>query len=109
MLYGNDALYYFLRFHHHLFDRMAAARRCARDRDAPTSLFSRAAPAAEAKDAVRARGGGARRRRRRRCGAVAVVPAGAARARPPPRMPPRPPRPPGEQRAGGGRGGAAAL
>ncbi|KAI8469341.1 MAG: hypothetical protein J3K34DRAFT_522233 [Monoraphidium minutum] len=39
VLYGNDALYYFLRFHHHLYDRMLAARRCARDRNVPTSLF----------------------------------------------------------------------
>jgi len=50
VLYGNDALYYFLRFHHHLFDRMLAARRCARDRNVPTSLFRQ--PVAEVKDAV---------------------------------------------------------
>jgi hypothetical protein len=55
VLYGNDALYYFLRFHHHLFDRMLAARRCARDRNQPTSLFSRAV--VEVKDAVRLLGG----------------------------------------------------
>ncbi|KAI8473859.1 MAG: hypothetical protein J3K34DRAFT_391529 [Monoraphidium minutum] len=46
VLYGNDALYYFLRFHHHLCDRLLAARRCAAGRNAPASLFRRPGDAA---------------------------------------------------------------
>jgi hypothetical protein len=50
VLYGNDALYYFLRFHHHLADRLLAARRCAAGRNAPASLFRR--ETAEEREAV---------------------------------------------------------
>ena len=35
VLYGNEQLYYFFRYHRHLYDRLAVARRCARERAQP--------------------------------------------------------------------------
>jgi hypothetical protein len=35
VLYGNDNHYFFFRLHRHVYDRLAAAQRCARDKNQP--------------------------------------------------------------------------
>jgi hypothetical protein len=35
LLYGNDNMYYFLRYHRYLYERMAAARKCCAEKFKP--------------------------------------------------------------------------
>jgi hypothetical protein len=35
VLYGNDNHYFFFRLHRHVYDRLAAAQRCAREKNQP--------------------------------------------------------------------------